>query len=232
LGAIPLDQQLAVMVNSMCEWMRIGFRRQLRNASSSAYLVLIIALTCVSFFASVYEAPSAESATKERVTGTGCYQYGDNETPALAKKAARTIAQEQAIRAHRVFVQSETTVKKFQLEDDVIHTASAAMLENVQEEKEVKKGQEICVTIAATISPLSIDDMIRQRINAKEISQMAQAPIVSKNPSAGVKLWLNQPDGRFTEGDRLIIFLESDRDGYLKLDYFQAEGTVVHMVRN
>ena len=74
--------------------------------------------------------------------------------------------------------------------------------------------------------------MIRQRINAKEISRMAQAPVVSKNVSAGVRLWSNQTDGRFTEGDRLIIFLESDRDGYLKLDYFQADGTVVHMVPN
>jgi hypothetical protein len=237
LGAISLDQQLAlrravIMVNPD-EWMMITLRRQVRGASPTwAEFVLVVSLACVSLFGFVHEAVSAESAAKERVTGTGCYQYGDNETPALAKKAARSIAQEEAIKGHRVFVQSETTVKKFQLENDVIHTASAAMLEDVREEKEVKNGQQICITIEATISPLSIDEMIRQRVNAKEISQIAQAPIVSKNPSAGVKLWLNQADGRFTEGDRLIIFLESDRDGYLKLDYFQADGTVVHMVPN
>ena len=211
----------------------LKMRRLLRGASSTcARLVLVIGLAGLLAVAFAPEARSAESAAKETVTGTGCYQYGDNETPALAKKAARSIAQEEAIRGHRVFVQSETTVKKFQLEDDVIHTASAAMLENVREEKEVKEGQKICVTIVATISPLSIDEMIRQRINAKEISHMAQAPVVSKKVSAGVRLWSNQTDGRFTEGDRLIIFLESDRDGYLKLDYFQADGTVVHMVPN
>ena len=211
----------------------INLRKRVRGASlTSAEFVLIVSLAYLSMLTYIHEAVSAESAAKERVTGTGCYQYGDNETPALAKKAARSIAQEEAIKGHRVFIQSETTVKKFQLEDDVIHTASAAMLENIREVKEVKNGQQICVTIEATISPLSIDEMIRQRINAKEISQMAQAPIAPKKTSGGVKLWSNHPDGRFTEGERLIIFLESDRDGYLKLDYFQADGTVVHMVPN
>lgn len=178
------------------------------------------------------DAVSAESAAKETVTGSDCYQYGDNETPAQAKRAAMSLAQEQAIRTHRVFVQSESKIKNFQLEDDVIQTASAAMLENVRVEKEDKSGQKICVTIVGTIIPLSVDEMIRQRVNAKEISQMAQTPIVAKTASTGVRLSSNKADGRFTEGDRLIIFLESDRDGYLKLDYFQADGTVVHMVPN
>lgn len=34
------------------------------------------------------------------------------------------------------------------------------------------------------------------------------------------------------EGDHLIVSVQSDRDGYLKLDYFQADGTVVHLVPN
>jgi hypothetical protein len=30
----------------------------------------------------------------------------------------------------------------------------------------------------------------------------------------------------------LVIYVQSDRDAYLKLDYFQADGTVVHLVPN
>ena len=46
----------------------------------------------------------------ETVSGTGCYSYGDYQTPALAKRAALALAQEQAVRTHRVFVQSTSTV--------------------------------------------------------------------------------------------------------------------------
>ena len=35
----------------------------------------------------------------ETVSGTGCYTYGDDQTPALAKRAALALAQEQALSA-------------------------------------------------------------------------------------------------------------------------------------
>ena len=170
----------------------------------------------------------------ETVTGEGCYAYGDNETPAQAKQAAQTIAQEKAVRSHRVFVQSASKVKNFQLEDNVIQTASAGMLEQIKVEKEEKKaGQEICVRISAKLSPLSIDEMIRQKINAADIAEeAAKSKVLSSVSGFGVRVWTNKTDGRFIEGDRLIVYVAPERDGYLKLDYFQADGTVVHLVPN
>jgi hypothetical protein len=169
--------------------------------------------------------------SQETVEGYACYSYGDNETPTLAKRAATNLAQEQAVRNHRVFVQSATKVRNFQLESDVVQTASAALLEGIRVEKEEKRGQEICVTITASISPLSMEEMIRQRVNAKEISQAAVS-VVPQEPSSGVKVWTDKSEGHYVEGNRLIIYVQSDRDAYLKLDYFQADGTVVHMVPN
>ncbi|HJU05973.1 MAG TPA: DUF4384 domain-containing protein, partial [Nitrospiraceae bacterium] len=113
-----------------------------------------------------------------------------------------------------------------------IQTASAAMLEHTEIEKEEKKAQEICVTITAKISPVSMEELIRQRVTAKEISKEAQSTFTPKTASFGLRLWANKEDGRYVEGEHLIIFLQSTRDGYLKLDYFQADGTVVHMVPN
>ena len=170
----------------------------------------------------------------ETVSGVGCYAYGDNETPAQAKQAAQTIAQEKAVRSHRVFVQSASRVKNFQLEDNVIQTASAGMLEQVKVEKEEKKsGQEICVTITAKLSPVSIEEMIQQRINAKDIAQeAAKSKVLSSSSGFGVRVWTNKTDGRFTEGEPLIIYVAPERDGYLRLDYFQADGKVVHLVPN
>lgn len=175
---------------------------------------------------------TGDSKTLESVTGEGCYAYGDNETPAQAKRAAQTIAQEKAVRSHRVFVQSTTKLKNFQVEEDVIQTASAAMLQNVKIENEEKKGQEICVTISARLSPVSVEEMIQQRVNAKDIAQAAQTQVISTSTGYGIRLWTNKADGHFVEDERLVINVQPERDGYLKLDYFQADGSVVHLVPN
>lgn len=177
--------------------------------------------------------PAQETPTAlETVRGSGCYKFGDEETPAKARRGATAIAQEQAIRSHRVFVESSTRVKNFQLEEDLIQTASAAMLQDIKIENEERKAQEICITLTAKISPVSMEDMIRQRVNAKEIAQTAQSALVPESPAFGVKVWTNKPDSRFLENDKLVIYVKSERDAYLKLDYFQADGTVVHLVPN
>ena len=168
----------------------------------------------------------------ETVRGSGCYKFGDEETPAKARKGAMALAQEEAVRKHHVFVKSSQRVKNFQLEEDLIQTASAAMLQDIQVEKEERKAQEICITITAKISPVSMEDMIRQRLNAKEIAQDAKTALVPNQPTFGLKVWTNKPEGRFLENEKLVIYVQSDRDAYLKLDYFQADGTVVHLVPN
>jgi muconolactone delta-isomerase len=172
------------------------------------------------------------SKALETVHGSGCYKFGDEETPAKARRAAMAIAQEQAVRSHHVFVESSVRVKNFQLEEDLIQTASAAMLQDIHVDKEDRTAQEICMTLTAKISPVSMEDMIRQRVNAKEIAQAAELPVGIQSAGFGLRVWTNKQDGHYVEGDRLIIYLQPERDAYLKLDYFQADGTVVHLVPN
>jgi hypothetical protein len=88
------------------------------------------------------------------------------------------------------------------------------------------------VSITATIVPASLEDMIRQRVQAREISQEAYKTQPAVKAGFGIKLWTNKETNYFVEDDRLIIYIQSDRDAYLKLDYFQADGTVVHLVPN
>jgi hypothetical protein len=142
------------------------------------------------------------------------------------------IAQEQAVRNHRVFVESTSTVKNLQLEDDVIQTASAGMLEQIRVENEEKKGQEICITVTAKLSPVSFEDLIKQRTNAKQIAQEAQAPLLPQTQGFGLRMWVDKTDGHYVEGDRVVVYVQSERDAYLKLDYFMADGCVLHLVPN
>ncbi len=168
----------------------------------------------------------------ESVRGQGCYRYGDNETPAQAKRTAIAVAQEQAVRSSDVFVQTASSLSDARLEEDLVQTASATILTNVRVEKEKREGQEICVTITASISPASMKQLINQRVNAKEIADEAESAFATQSPPFGLHVWTNRADGRFVEGEQLIIYLESERPAYVKIDYFQADGSVVHLVPN
>ena len=181
--------------------------------------------------------PSSFSAAdspqaKETVRASYCYRYGDDEAFTKARETAINIALKQAIRSHRVFVESSTRVKNFQLDDDIIATTSVAMLKDTIVEKEERKPQEVCVTVAASLNPSSTEEMIRQRLAAKEVAIEAKAAVVPAQQGFGLKVWTNKPANSFVENERLIIYVKSDRDAYLKLDYFQANGTVAHLVPN
>jgi hypothetical protein len=196
-------------------------------------LLYILVFSSVTVCLPIYSIAGQDSPKSlETVRGSGCYKFGDEETPAKARKAAMAIAQEEAVRKHHVFVASSVRVKNFQLEEDLIQTASAAMLQEIQIEKEERKTQEICITLTAKISPVSMENMIRQRVNSKEIAQSAKTALVPAQPAFGLKVWTNKAEGRFLEDEKLVVYVQSDRDAYLKLDYFQADGTVVHLVPN
>jgi uncharacterized protein DUF4384 len=176
---------------------------------------------------------SLASSPLDPVTGRGCYVYGDNETPALARRAAVTLAQEEAVRSHHVYVRSVSTVQNFQLRDDVIQTASAGMLENVRITKEEKKDQQICVTLTGRMSAVKLEGLIHQKAKAQEVADAAQTAVLTEGSAFELKVWTNKPASEvFVEGEELVLSVRSNRTAFLKLDYYQADGTVVHLVPN
>src|SRR5687768_3972672 len=118
--------------------------------------ILNLLTSSLGLSSSVWASDSVQ--TLEVVRGSGCYRFGDDETPAKARRAAVTLAQEEAVRRHRVFVQASTLVKNFQLDEDVVRTASAAFLQDIVVEKEDRQNQEICITITAKLSPISAEE--------------------------------------------------------------------------
>lgn len=173
-------------------------------------------------------------STLDRVSGHACHTYGDEETPAGAKEIARKKAQEQAVESHHVMVHASKTVENYQLKQDLVQTASAGLLTHVTIEKEEKKpGQTICVTISAQLSPLTFEETVRQQVTAKQVNGEAAATnVLAPATGGGIRLSTNKADGRFVEDDRLILTIVSETDGYLKLDYYQADNTVLHLVPN
>lgn len=172
------------------------------------------------------------SHASDTVEGRGCYSYGDEETPKEGRKKAMIAARRSAVENYQVFVQSESSVKNFQLVEDVIMEVASGFLSNVKETDRTVNGRQFCFSISATIDPEPMKDLIQQKIEAKKIVEDVQSDELSPPSSFRLKVWTNKPTGRFFEGESLVISVESDRSGYLRLDYFQADGTTVHLVPN
>ncbi len=163
------------------------------------------------------------------VEGEHCYQYGDDESVNVGKKKSLALAREVAVSNFKVWVEVNTTVKDYKLEKDWIETIAVGMLQG--ETREVaKKVQEICTTVKAKINPQEVEDLIAERKKQSAIKQRVTTH-TSDSPFA-VEVWLNNPDGQYVEGDYLVINVKSEEDGYLKLDYFQADCKVIHLVPN
>jgi len=139
------------------------------------------------------------------------------------------LAREVAVSNFKVWVEVNTSVKNYQLEKDWVETIAVGMLRNEKREV-IKKIQEICTTVIAKINPQEVDALIAERKKQSAIKQRVTTQ--TADSQFGLKVWLNNPDGQYVEGDYLVINVKSDQDAYLKLDYFQADCKVVHLVPN
>ena len=85
------------------------------------------------------------SQTQERsLQLKGMKLYSDNETRTHAKRTAMALAQEQAVRNHRVFVDQVLLSENLQLEDDLIHAVSVGT-DSCRERG--REGTRHCITV-------------------------------------------------------------------------------------
>jgi hypothetical protein len=178
----------------------------------------------------------AQSAQAEGglVQGSACYRLSDDESLLSAQKKALALAREAALKKIKAFAESADQGGGRGLEPEVVAAASRVGLGNERIIKQEVKSSQVCVWMTATPNSKEVADLIRQRLNAKELAKKVQDPVAA--PAAahfGLKVWTNKKEGEpFVEGERLIIYVESEKDAHLKLDYYTAEGKVVHLVPN
>ncbi len=168
----------------------------------------------------------------EPVKGHYCYTFGDTETPSEAKQKALGLARQRAVESHAVYITNQTKIENFQLKEDVIESVSVGLLRNVNIEKEEEQGRRICIFISAQIEPDRLQEEIDRRLGQREVKHELNDLLHTSSDDGSLKIWVNKPEGSYTEGEGLVVYVKSNRDAYLKLDYFQANGTVVHLVPN
>ena len=182
------------------------------------------------------KSPPAGSAPPEEglVQGSACYRLSDDGSLLSAQKKALALAREAALKKIKAFTEHADKLGATGLEPEVVAAASRVGLRDERITKQEVKANQVCVWLTATPNSKEVAELIRQRLNAKELAKKVQDPVIASAVSNfGLKVWTNKQAGDpFVEGERLVIFVESEKDAYLKLDYYTAEGKVVHLVPN
>ena len=158
----------------------------------------------------------------------GCYRLGNDLSPTEARDQAIGKALEEATRYHHSLQIRITEVVNSRFKQEVIRSISAMLVHSVVVDPVKQNAEKTCFTASATISWPDVKDLLAK----EKLRQDAQQTLVPPEPKSALTIWTNRPDGRFIEDDKLVVYVKSDHDGYLKLDYFMADGCVVHLVPN
>ncbi len=193
--------------------------------------VISFVLSCLVLFYGLpafAERPSSRDIVRNSVNSA----FEDEETHKVAKKKVELFDWEQVVRHKQICVESSSQLKDFTIPVESIPIIRVGTLPKTSLDYEEWNRRKICMQISAAI----ISDTFGMEGSRRQNPQTSEKEMISDSlkpePAIGVRLWLNKPDGRFVEGDQLIIHVEVDQDVYLKLDYFQADGKVVHLVPN
>ena len=106
----------------------------------------------------------------EIITGKACYRFSDQESLAVARDIALSLAKRDALESYAVFVNATATVKNYKLKNSIITSVSASVLNNMKiiEKKENFEKREVCRAIRAEVEKIEVMKEIKSRIRLSQ----------------------------------------------------------------
>lgn len=166
--------------------------------------------------------------------GFTCEVFKGTDTLGNVREEGLKKALYQSILSYRKYWEATAKVPTFRLREDFLEGISSNLLRNIQlvnqEFIKDKEGTQVCFFSSAELKLESLQEYVQKRDSSRKIAEETQkAPLIAK-PDFRLRLRTNKEDERIFEGDTLEIFVESDVEAYLKVDYFTADGSVAHIV--
>ncbi len=110
----------------------------------------------------------------DKISGSACYTYGDNESLVQAEQMTKTLAIRNAIESYSTFIESTTKITDFQLSTDLINTISTGQVKAVKVLKRLESGRKICYTIEGFVEPNELKGVIKDYLIGKGKSSDVQ----------------------------------------------------------
>jgi hypothetical protein len=179
----------------------------------------LLVLLAVVFFASPLHAAQSTIAEAE---GFACMGY--DKSRKQTEEEALTHAKRNAVEYASTYIKSETRVKNFELEKDLIEAYAHAAVKLIQEVertwyKDASSGDCFKIRIKAEVVP---DSQMMNRVE-KGISVDPSGPLV-------VKAWTDKKE--YKESEKIKIYLQGNKPFYARLMYKSALGEMVQILPN
>ena len=181
------------------------------------FLVLLLFI-CIS--SPLYAAQS----TITDAEGYAC--MGDDKSKRQTEQQALSEAKRNAVEKTLSYIKSETQVKDYQLEKDIVGAYSNAAIKIVQElekawYKDASSGDCYRIKIKAEVTP---DEKAMQRINeGKNVNDDPSAPLT-------VQVWTGKKD--YKQGEKIKVYIKGNKPFYAKILYKDVGGNIVQLLPN
>ncbi|MDO9228372.1 MAG: DUF4384 domain-containing protein [Syntrophales bacterium] len=181
------------------------------------FLVLLLAI-CIS--SPLYAAQS----TIVDVDGNAC--MGDDKSRKQTEQAAMADAKRSAVERAMTYLKSETQVKDFSVEKDLVNAYAQATVKVIQElEKSWFKDATVgdCYRIKVKAEIIPDEKAMQKAAQAKEFVDDPAAPLK-------VKIWTDKQG--YKHGEKVKIYLKGNKPFYARVLYRDVKGETVQLLPN
>ncbi|MBI3813205.1 MAG: DUF4384 domain-containing protein [Nitrospinae bacterium] len=181
------------------------------------FSLLLVPMLCVG------TSHAAQSNITE-AEGTAC--MGEDKTKKQTAEAAFADAKRRAVEYTLTYVKSETQVKNFQLEKDLIEAygnASVRIIEEMEKKwyRDESMGDCFKIKIKAEVIP---DEKGMDRIaNDRQTADDPSAPL-------NVRVWTDKKE--YNNGENIKVYLKGNKPFYARVIYKDAGGSMVQILPN
>ncbi|OYT15195.1 MAG: hypothetical protein B7C24_14355 [Bacteroidetes bacterium 4572_77] len=181
--------------------------------------IMILLLSTISIF----------SATQSVIIeADGIASMGDTksrkETISEAKKNAKRNAAENA----GTYIKSETVVKNYMTEKDLMEAYSQAIVKVIEVisgewVKDDLMGDSYKIKVKVEVIPKL--DKIKEMVNSSTIIDDPTAPLT-------VKTWSDKKSKSYKKGEKIKVYLKGNKPFYARVVYKQLDGTLIQILPN
>jgi len=167
----------------------------------------------------------AAQSTITEAEGNAC--MGDDKSRKQTEQAALTDAKKKAVEFASTYIKSETEVKNFALEKDVLSAYAHAEVKLIQEPskdwyKDPNSGDCLKMKIKAEVIP---DTAAMEKL-------AQQSPASTDDPAAplSVKAWTDKK--AYKQGEKVKVYIKGNKPFYAKVLYKDASGELIQLLPN
>lgn len=166
----------------------------------------------------------ASQSTITESEGYAC--MGEDKSKKQTEQAALTDAKKKAVERTSTYIKSETHIKDFELEKDIVAAYANANVKVLQElekkwYKDFSMGDCLNVKIKAEIIP-----------DEKALEKISKDRNINDDPSAPLNLQIWAEKKEYKQGEKMKVYIKGNKPFYARIVYKDAGGKLVQLLPN